>query len=64
MEGSGPNEITDSLDAIVSNAKERIWIAVPWFYTDGSMISYAGYVTLQNKELTSDYSCALISAIT
>jgi len=34
MEGSGPNEITDSLDAIVSNAKERIWIAVPWFYTE------------------------------
>jgi replicative superfamily II helicase len=34
IEGTGPNEITDSLDAIVSDAKERIWIAVPWFYTE------------------------------
>jgi replicative superfamily II helicase len=33
IEATGPNEITDSLDAIVANAKERIWIAVPWFYT-------------------------------
>jgi superfamily II DNA/RNA helicase len=33
LERSGPNEITQALDSVVLNAKKRIWIAVPWFYT-------------------------------
>ena len=33
VEGKGPNDLTSTIDKIVSNAKKRIWIAVPWFYT-------------------------------
>lgn len=33
IERKGSNEITDALDRIAMNAKERIWVAVPWFYT-------------------------------
>lgn len=33
LERKSSNDITDALDQIVLNAKNRIWIAVPWFYT-------------------------------
>jgi len=33
VEEKWPNDLTSAIDKIVSNAKQRIWIAVPWFYS-------------------------------
>ena len=33
IQNNGINELTNAIQEVVNEAKEKIWIAVPWFYT-------------------------------